>query len=52
VDHITVAALLGHVDATMLSRVYQHVGERTDFLRAELLRVAGPERAAVAAAAV
>lgn len=38
VDHITVAALMGHVDATMLSRVYSHVGERTDFLREELLR--------------
>jgi integrase len=38
VDHITVAALLGHADATMLARVYQHVGEKTDFLRAELLR--------------
>ncbi|MDB5307702.1 MAG: hypothetical protein JWO38_1904 [Gemmataceae bacterium] len=38
VDHITVAALMGHCDATMLSRVYQHVGEKTDFLRDELLR--------------
>jgi integrase len=44
VDHITVAALLGHADATMLARVYQHVGEKTDFLRAELLR-ASPGRA-------
>lgn len=41
VDHITVAALMGHVDATMLSRVYQHVGEKTDFLRTELLRASG-----------
>lgn len=41
VDHITVAMLLGHVDATMLARVYQHVGEKSDFLREELLRAAG-----------
>ncbi|OWK42087.1 tyrosine-type recombinase/integrase [Fimbriiglobus ruber] len=41
VDHITVAALMGHVDATMLSRVYSHVGEKTDFLRVELLRASG-----------
>jgi hypothetical protein len=41
VDHITVAALMGHVDATMLSRVYQHVGEKTDFLRTELVRASG-----------
>jgi integrase len=51
VDHITVAALLGHVDATMLARVYQHVGDRTDFLRAELLRATGPGRGAAAAEA-
>jgi site-specific recombinase XerD len=38
VDHITVAALMGHVDATMLSRVYQHVGEKTNFLHEELMR--------------
>jgi integrase len=38
VDHVTVAMLLGHVDPTMLSRVYQHVGEKSDYLRAELLR--------------
>jgi integrase len=41
VDHITVAALMGHVDGTMLARVYQHVGEKTDFLRSELLRASG-----------
>jgi integrase len=38
-DHVTVAALMGHVDATMLARVYSHIGEKTDFLRDELLRV-------------
>lgn len=41
VDHITVAMLLGHVDATMLSRVYQHVGEKSDYLREQLLRASG-----------
>jgi integrase len=41
VDHITVAMLLGHVDATMLAKVYQHIGERHDFLRCELRRVSG-----------
>ena len=45
-DHVTVSALLGHVDATMLSRVYSHVGERTDFLREELLKVSGAGSAA------
>ncbi len=40
-DHITVAALMGHRDASMLTKVYQHVGDKGDFLRAELLRVSG-----------
>jgi integrase len=40
-DHVTVAALMGHVDAVMLSRVYSHVGEKSDFLREELLRASG-----------
>jgi len=31
-DHITLAALLGHADATMLSKVYSHVGDRQDYL--------------------
>jgi integrase len=31
-DHITVAALMGHADATMLARVYSHIGERQDHL--------------------
>lgn len=46
VDHITVAALMGHVDATMLARVYSHVGERADYLREQLLRVPPPPAAA------
>ena len=45
-DHITVSRLLGHVDGTMLARVYEHVGERTDFLRDELRRAAGGGSAA------
>jgi integrase len=38
VDHLTVAALMGHADGTMLAKVYSHVGQKTDFLRDELLR--------------
>jgi integrase len=45
-DHVTVSALLGHVDAVMLSRVYSHVGDRADFLREELLRASGAGTAA------
>jgi integrase len=37
-DHITVAALLGHADATMLARVYSHIGERENHLREQLNR--------------
>lgn len=40
-DHVTVSALLGHVDAVMLSRVYSHVGDRADFLRDALVRASG-----------
>lgn len=46
VDHITVAALMGHVDGTMLARVYSHVGERSDFLREQLMRGSPPPAAA------
>jgi len=35
-DHLTVAALLGHKDATMLSKIYSHIGERPDHLREQL----------------
>jgi integrase len=35
-DHLTVAALMGHADGTMLARVYSHVGERQDYLREKL----------------
>jgi len=37
-DLITVAHLMGHKDATMLARVYQHVGEKSDHLRTALRR--------------
>jgi integrase len=37
-DHITVAALMGHADATMLSKVYSHIGDRHDHLREQLNR--------------
>lgn len=48
IDHVTVAALLGHVDAAMLSRVYSHVGAKSDFLL-DQLRKAGGAAAAQAA---
>jgi site-specific recombinase XerD len=37
-DHVTVAALMGHKDTTMLARVYSHVGDRTEYLREQLNR--------------
>jgi integrase len=41
VDHLTVSALLGHADGSMvLSRTYSHLGEKTDFLREALLKAA------------
>jgi integrase/recombinase XerC len=36
VDHLTVAAWMGHADATMLARVYSHVGERDTYLHEKL----------------
>jgi integrase/recombinase XerC len=42
-DHITVAALMGHADATMLSKVYSHIGDRHEHLREQLNR--GSEQA-------
>jgi len=38
IDHITVAALMGHADAAMLSKVYSHIGDRHDYLREQLNR--------------
>ena len=45
-DHLTVSSLLGHVDGTMLAKVYQHLGQKTDYLRQELLRVSNAGTAA------
>lgn len=47
VDNLTVSALLGHADGSMvLSRTYSHIGEKSDFLREELLRASGGVKAA------
>lgn len=35
-DHITVSKLLGHSSAAMLARVYEHIGEKNDFLQERL----------------
>jgi integrase len=31
-DHLTVAALMGHSDGSMLAKFYSHIGEREDYL--------------------
>ena len=41
VDPITVAELMGHSDATMVSRVYQHLAKNVDYMRAAALRAVG-----------
>ncbi len=41
VDPITVAELMGHSDATMVSRVYQHLGKRLDHMKAAALKAVG-----------
>ncbi len=38
-DHITVAKLLGHKDASMLAKIYQHIGEKNDYLLSQLRKV-------------
>jgi site-specific recombinase XerD len=38
-DHTTVAALMGHSNAVMVSSVYSHMDQAKDFLREELKRV-------------
>jgi integrase len=35
-DHLTVAALMGHADGSMLARVYSHVGDRQHYLHDKL----------------
>jgi integrase/recombinase XerD len=46
VDSLTVSTLLGHVDGTMLTRVYQHLQQNADHLIAALNRVTGSGDAA------
>lgn len=41
VDPITLASLMGHVDATMVARVYSHVGQDQCHLKAALRRATG-----------
>ncbi len=41
IDSLTVSALLGHVDGTMLARVCSHVGTSNDYLREELRKAIG-----------
>ena len=36
VDPVTVGVLMGHKDATMVARVYQHVAYRSEHLKASL----------------
>ncbi|HZZ78783.1 MAG TPA: tyrosine-type recombinase/integrase [Gemmataceae bacterium] len=36
IDHLTVAAWMGHADATMLARVYSHVSDRDAYLHEKL----------------
>ena len=41
VDPVTLAELMGHRDATMISRVYQHLNQRVDHLRNAARRAVG-----------
>lgn len=41
VDPITVAELMGHSDATMVSRVYQHLAQNVEHMRASALKAVG-----------
>lgn len=41
VDHLTVAALLGHADGTMVSKVYSHMDQADEHLREALRKDAG-----------
>jgi integrase len=36
VDHLTVAAWLGHSDGSMLAKIYSHIGERSGHLQEQL----------------
>ena len=37
-DHLTVAKLMGHADASMLAKHYSHIGEKNDYLLEQLRR--------------
>lgn len=41
VDHLTVAALLGHSDGTMVNKVYSHMDQADEHLRAALRKGGG-----------
>jgi integrase len=43
VDHLTVAALLGHADGTMVSKVYSHMDQADGHLRAALKKASEPQ---------
>jgi site-specific recombinase XerD len=49
-DPLTVSALLGHADGSMLARVYSHLGESVDHLRGALRRLEGADGASLSAA--
>lgn len=38
IDHVTVAALMGHADASMVSKVYSHMSNADEYLRQQLLK--------------
>jgi integrase len=41
IDPISVAHLMGHKDATMVSRVYSHIAKNPDFLRQQAIKAIG-----------
>ncbi|MCY2964013.1 MAG: tyrosine-type recombinase/integrase, partial [Planctomycetota bacterium] len=43
VDPVTLAELMGHRDATMVSRVYQHLNQRLDHMQAAARKATGAD---------
>jgi integrase len=41
VDHVTVAALMGHGDGTQVARTYQHLDQRQNYLKETLKKASG-----------
>ena len=37
-DHLTVAALMGHADGSQIAKTYSHISDREDYLRQQLLK--------------